>query len=319
MDLLITESCNAKCSYCLNSKYRNEKATMDTAKALNLLDFLAQNKCEIVRLMGGEPTLHPDFPIIAERCQQLFPKVVVLTNAISSSIEKFHPRDSDGIIYNFNTMHNNFNINKMLYNYPGFRYISIVISRTTDIIDLENRLKTIFKHDELSKRTQLNISIDLCDNIFDKTNAIKDKINRLYLLCKEKKWHCNFRFDGELVILYPECMDDIQPLPGGAKKKICSRNMPGLIDANFNFVFCNAFPVKIGSFDKDTNWYQLCEIAKKYTFERINLTKRRCSKCNEHSKTCDGTCFALTDIDGYDILKSKLENKYANKKEIQGV
>ena len=166
MDLLITESCNAKCSYCLNSKYRNEKATMDTAKALNLLDFLAQNKCEIVRLMGGEPTLHPDFPIIAERCQQLFPKVVVLTNAISSAIEKFHPRDSDGIIYNFNTMHNNFNINKMLYNYPGFRYISIVISRNTDIIDLENRLKTIFKHDELSKRTQLNISIDLCDNIF---------------------------------------------------------------------------------------------------------------------------------------------------------
>lgn len=313
MDLLITESCNAQCSYCLNSNYRKDTAIMAKSKLFELLDFLSGNGCKIVRLMGGEPTLHPDFKEIAQRCQDLFSKVVVLSNALSDAIREFHPRENDGIIYNFNTMGVNFDISKLLCDCPGFRYFSIVISRSSDVDNIIDRLNAIFTNKGLTKRIEINISIDLCDNIFDKTDVIRNKIDKLYLVCKENNWHCNFRFDGELVILYPECMHDIQPIPGGAKKKMCSRTEPGFVDADFNFRFCHAFPVKIMKFDSNTSWKEMCKIASIYTIERINLTRNRCKGCTEHSRNCDGTCFTLTSIDNYNVLKNKLENKYANK------
>lgn len=311
MDLLITESCNAHCSYCLNANYRKQAAIMDKNMLFELLDFLYANGCDMVRLMGGEPTLHPNFKEIAQRCQDLFTKVIVLSNALSSVIKDFNPRANDGIIYNFNTIERTFDKSKLLLSYPGFRYLSIVISRTSNVGNIIDKLNNIFDNDELSGGVELNISMDLCDNIFDKTDIIRDKIDQLYLECKKNNWHCNFRFDGELVILYPECMKDIQPIPGGAKKKMCSRVQPGFVDADFNFRFCHAFPVKIGHFDGNTSWGEMCEIAKRYTTERIKLTSNRCKNCPEHSVNCDGTCFALTTIEGYDALKDRLEEKYA--------
>lgn len=312
MDLLITEYCNAHCSYCLNANYRKDSAIMDKRKLFYLLEFLSEHGCNIVRLMGGEPTLHPDFREITQRCQDLFAKVVILSNALSGVVKDFHPRENDGIIYNLNTIPKTFDKSKFLLESPGFRYLSIVISRQSNIENIIDKLDTIFKNVELSNRLELNISIDLCDNIFDKTDLIRNQIDKLYLICKKNNWHCNFRFDGELVILYPECMQDIQPIPGGAKKKMCSRTEPGFVDADFNFRFCHAFPVKIKQFNSETSWEELCEIARKYTGERINLTRNRCKGCIEHSNKCDGTCFALTSIEGYDELKNNLEKRYAD-------
>ena len=60
MRILVTENCNAKCSHCFNAAYRSNKE-IDLTTYSRLCDFLASNKIQRVKIMGGEPTVHSSF------------------------------------------------------------------------------------------------------------------------------------------------------------------------------------------------------------------------------------------------------------------
>ena len=66
IDLLLTDACDLACKYCPRRTHGGtagqprQDVVMDTARALRLLSDLA-TFAPAIRLIGGEPLLHPDF------------------------------------------------------------------------------------------------------------------------------------------------------------------------------------------------------------------------------------------------------------------
>jgi MoaA/NifB/PqqE/SkfB family radical SAM enzyme len=66
IDLLLTDACNLRCTYCpitTDMNVRRPSAMMDTAKAIRFLDSVKPFK-PMIRVFGGEPFLHPEWPRI---------------------------------------------------------------------------------------------------------------------------------------------------------------------------------------------------------------------------------------------------------------
>ena len=66
-NISVTTACNRDCSYCFARGARRAAAGHMSAETFKkALDFLARSGIEDARLLGGEPTLHPDFARLAE-------------------------------------------------------------------------------------------------------------------------------------------------------------------------------------------------------------------------------------------------------------
>ena len=93
-NISITLNCNRKCDYCFASKARDatgrqhRKMSRDTF--LSVLDLLKRSGINQVRLLGGEPTLHPDFVWMVKKSIQQELRVLVFSNGLI-----------DGTILNF--------------------------------------------------------------------------------------------------------------------------------------------------------------------------------------------------------------------------
>ncbi|MCP3889896.1 MAG: radical SAM protein [Desulfobulbaceae bacterium] len=80
-NLAITSLCNRKCDYCF-AGHQNEVVHMDRETYEHALMFLHRSAMDQVRLLGGEPTLHPDFKWMVERAHQDGFKVLLFTNGL---------------------------------------------------------------------------------------------------------------------------------------------------------------------------------------------------------------------------------------------
>ncbi len=88
-NLLITARCNRQCTFCF-AKLRIAEMIQEKEKGLNMsrediraaMDFMERTEEKSLRLLGGEPTLHPEFiDIVNEGLQRKF-HVHLFTNAI---------------------------------------------------------------------------------------------------------------------------------------------------------------------------------------------------------------------------------------------
>ncbi len=72
-NLAISERCNLTCSYCFAADYLGLRQArsqfMSLAQYDDLLDFLDRSGIDQVRLLGGEPTLHPQFDILIQKAR----------------------------------------------------------------------------------------------------------------------------------------------------------------------------------------------------------------------------------------------------------
>ena len=72
-NLLISRVCNGECAYCFAVEYLHEAASDQAGRFISLdafeqrLDWLESSAIRQVRLLGGEPTLHPQFPALLAR------------------------------------------------------------------------------------------------------------------------------------------------------------------------------------------------------------------------------------------------------------
>jgi len=120
-NILITNFCNQSCSYCFAMDELKKKKTqeMKLTDFKKVLGFLKKSNDKIIRLMGGEPTLHSRFREIVEYSLKNKFSVQIFTNGIfSNQIVDFLVEQKDNIKYSFN-------INPLKY-YPSATWVQIL-------------------------------------------------------------------------------------------------------------------------------------------------------------------------------------------------
>lgn len=82
-NVLLTSKCNLKCAYCFAQERMRSKhnQVMSMSDVVRVIAFLKDSNHPIFRAMGGEPTLHPEFPRIVELALEEGMRVDLLSNA----------------------------------------------------------------------------------------------------------------------------------------------------------------------------------------------------------------------------------------------
>ena len=105
MNLLITDICNKECPYCFAqdkvaigaqvSKANRKNITLENVE--KYLDFLEAGDDKVFKILGGEPTVHPQFNTIAQMGLDRGLDVTVFTNGIwSKKVLDFVEADNSG-------------------------------------------------------------------------------------------------------------------------------------------------------------------------------------------------------------------------------
>jgi hypothetical protein len=85
-NLTISAVCNQHCPYCFTSDHlgdsRVSQSFLEVSDFDARLDFLDRSDVDQARLLGGEPTLHPQFPKLVELARARGKKIVVFSNGL---------------------------------------------------------------------------------------------------------------------------------------------------------------------------------------------------------------------------------------------
>ena len=77
----LTLACNLRCGHCGSRAGKARPNEMGTEECLGIVKSLAELGCEVITLSGGEPTLRPDWQVIAEAIHDHGMIVNMVTNA----------------------------------------------------------------------------------------------------------------------------------------------------------------------------------------------------------------------------------------------
>lgn len=82
-NISLTTACNRDCVYCFaGAQRRSGVSQMSLGTFERALDFLQRSGIDEARLLGGEPTLHPEFPRFAEMALERGLRVRVFSNGL---------------------------------------------------------------------------------------------------------------------------------------------------------------------------------------------------------------------------------------------
>lgn len=119
INILITNFCNQNCPFCFarlemkNRKIKQEMNISNFEKILKQIKFYST--INIIKLLGGEPTLHSKFQDIIKLALKYFPNIQVFSNGILNKshvkfLEQYFPR----IKFTFNVSTPGFQTNKKI-------------------------------------------------------------------------------------------------------------------------------------------------------------------------------------------------------------
>lgn len=298
--LYLTENCNASCSWCFNKNVRNPDLNMDTKKLKKLIDFFAENNVSKLLVMGGEPTIHPNFIEIWNYIYDKFKYVTLYTNGTQKDILKQIniSKTNNGINYNFNFINNPLDV-EYHKQWEGVSY-EIVVSTITNIPDLIKRIEKCYTED-----INLNLipTIDCTLNIFKNKEIIQSKISELFdYIAKHPEYNWSFDHTYPRCVLTPELMNKVsffrQVSPDIYERNLCSSLIgdSGLILSNFKLVHCNQYRNQyLDIFDSEGNIaVTMDDILKFLFFEGVTkLQQTPCKDCEYFPTKCNGGCVAL--------------------------
>jgi len=306
--IILTELCNKSCPHCFNANFR-KKGMMD----VNLLfEFMRENSRYLhnsdIKIMGGEPTLHPRFLDVVKESYYYYKEINVFTNG--STLDKI-AKEPIMIRSNFEGVLNYY-INSYTFDTSKFKQCEEFIRNIGlhCVIPLENVdsfIDKVLKYADLSSKIQFSISSDTNVNLFD--SRVRDKYRKSWLkaitvivpqLYKYRKF---VGYDHYLPICFftQEMLDilhdfDLDHLTQ-TRVMCCSERSLGLIDYNFDLWFCNQTRIKIGSILKDGTFLSVPEIenslvkkATKLKVESIRELSEKCKNC-ESLPICKVGCY----------------------------
>jgi len=326
--VVLTELCNRTCPHCFNAEFR-KKEVIDADK---LIEFWRMNRGELlvgkrVKLMGGEPTLHPRIIEIMQEACLYFSGVDLFTNG--TNMEKIA---SDPLILKYHMMNVvDYIINGYTFDLNYLKeYVKYIRGLSLHFVipfDREEMYETVGKmvrcmdydyvHFIISPDTQVNIFDEEALESYRKTwiEAIIMVVPRLL------NRGLGFNYDHVLPMCFytQEMLDKLHEFPvhnlnsfidGIHSQKItcCGDVQMGLILPNFDLYFCNQTRIYIGSIlNEKGNPRDIGDIMtdiQKFSKVKTESVKNLSPKCNfcPVVSSCKTGCYYTTLLRSQDAL-----------------
>jgi len=185
LDFFINNKCNLNCSYCTVDNTINKNYDFQNMKLINFKDF------DVINVLGGEPTLHPEFTDIIQYVYKFNKNIVIFSNGFN--IKKLKNIDDLNLKF-FITFHydSRFSIKKYetIYNFD-FK------TKTEYHIILHPENKILLKY--FNKNYKKEKPIYVLNNYFEKLDFKKIlKLKRKYNNLNFKKIFKLFK-NGEFI------------------------------------------------------------------------------------------------------------------------
>lgn len=296
--MYITEKCNANCPSCFNKDVRGA-AEMDLEHFCMLCSYFKLNNVKHIKIMGGEPTMHPNFNTFVTVAQDYFEYVHIFSNGLTKNITSWFPRDTDSIIYNFRFA-DYLTPEKLMLDKAGKRGLEIQITKDVCINSLFDSIWRVCSFDK--DRITAIFTLDCTSNIFKNREIVIDKYVKLWNKCQDVGIKLYQDHKIPICYLYKSTI----PLLYKASS-VCSIKCSGLIDANYNLVYCNQYPYKLINMFSSNGiipFEILCNYLKMEHLRHQNIALQKiCKDCIFYDANCNGGCFiSKDDISRKDIL-----------------
>lgn len=300
---ILTEDCNAACPHCFNANMRvgNHMSRETFHKALSLVDAPA------IKLMGGEPTLHPDLLEFFDACHEIVPQVRLFTNGLRKDLlEKINWQPEDQIAYNFYVANTELTNQNYLWERDISRTFHVVVNTHTDFRRLFAKLRNLAgllqkQPESIRARSGIALSLDTQEDIFQYRDRLQSILHSV--VRRVKLWgFINVGRDHHI----PVCFWSQESfrrflnthLKNNTTTRCLSPNCASWIGIDGTIRHCNQFPVWCGQITEDTTKEDLASMYKKARVTKIELLRKdnMCREC-PHLEECLGGCFKAYHLD----------------------
>jgi len=306
--IILTELCNQSCPHCFNADFRT-KGVMDADMWIKFIqdntDYIRGHE---LKVMGGEPTLHPRFLEVVEESLNHYRTISIFTNG--STMHKY--ASNRMLMKNHFRGRVDYKINGYVFDPNKFEeykeYVhQIGLHCVVPLGDSDLFVNKVLEFTYLHPQVMILLSPDTQVNIFDESilkeyrevwiNVITDIVPEL------RRMNIPFGYDHVFPIcFYTQEMIDILhtfDMDSLYREKICccgDLNL-GLIDYNFDLYYCNQTRIKLGSILKDDNTFKtmdeifnMIQCASSMKTESILELSDKCRSCHVVA-SCKTGCF----------------------------
>lgn len=314
--IILTEACNMNCEHCFNADVRNAKM-MDIDK---FLDFAHQNRNDLRRLqlkiMGGEPTIHPRFEEFVERSVPYFDVVRIFTNGTTLPKITRNPffKQNQNITYTVN----GFTFDPSKFDQYKQDIFGLDLHFVIPMVGADNIIqKALNCADFMRGQVAILYSADTQVNVFDRPTMEKyrkvwlSSVLKLIPALREKG--ISFAPDHTVPACFftqdmIEALAEIDITDLALGLSCCYCPNLGLIDTDFNLHYCNQTRIKLGSIIRDDGAFKNMDeiremIAKgpRTKTAAIKQISKMCGEC-EAVALCRVGCYYNT------LIRSSDEN-----------
>jgi len=288
--VLITDRCNMKCPSCFNQGLRkNREMSLNDFRAL--CSYLkGEGQISRLKIMGGEPTIHPDFLKIVSTAQENFDSVHVFTNGVNDKITKVKLREHDTVIYNLSCMGEKYPSSKLM---PEKNFVHAYETRIDAKCNVE-RIKRVLTHlhSVVGDKIVVNLTLDCTEEIFDNKVKIISNWNAV-VAYMEDELNIGYRVDHAI----PYCFFVGSNMRLKITGSLCSLNCTGLISPDLQLRHCNQTTDNLLHIRKDGKFVPWQILEQYISCEHIKMAhtslSKICRDCMFYGQKCNGGCFVF--------------------------
>ncbi len=299
--------CNASCSYCFLNKDSRASKEMSLDDAEKLFKWLSERDVENMSLIGGEPTIHPEFNKITEIIGKNGIKASIPTNGLfgEDKREAFLQGVYTRVGLHINDVYfyeeDRFKLLRKNFEFLAETGIEIELRYVVHSAKIDTEF--LIHAAEIAKAKIVNFSIARPD-VYGRTAYLPFKSVRLAIPFISKAID-ELREAGKtsyIVALYPKCVTlEYGDLFAGYDGEFCCRNEEGGFDTSFvinpdlTSSACMALS-QIRTEKKVTEFNDLEEVKETFRerFEELRVIPlhEECLTCPYYNVSCQGGCLA---------------------------